>query len=225
MQQQSYQWIHEHVVNRMGDVDALAAYLPDVKTHSQLVKQSDRLYLSTLSRRVFRAGLKHALVDKKWPAFEKAFFDFHPLRVAMMTDEELDALMGNTDIIRHWGKIKSVRHNASFLLEIIEQHGSIGAWLANWPETEVIDLWLTLKKHGAHLGGNSGASFLRMVGKDTFMLTEDVVVALKAQGIVDKMPTSQRDLRLVQSAFNDWHQQSGVPMSHISRMLAMTVNY
>jgi len=66
---------------------------------------------------------------------------------------------------------------------------------------------------------------LRMVGKDTFLLTEDVVVALMAQGIVDKKPTSKADLQKVQSAFNDWQQQSGRPFCQLSRMLAMTVNY
>ena len=79
-----------------------------------------------------------------------------------MTDEEMDALMGNTDIIRHWGKIKSVRHNASYLLEVIEEFGSVGNWLAQWPVTDITGLWLTLKKQGAQLGGNSGPSFLRM---------------------------------------------------------------
>jgi len=32
-------------------------------------------------------------------------------------------------------------------------------------------------------------------------------------------------LRKVQSAFNDWQQQSGRPFCQLSRMLAMTVNY
>jgi len=57
------------------------------------------------------------------------------------------------------------------------------------------------------------------------MLSEDVVVALKAQGIVDKRPTSQKDLQKVQQAFTGWQQQSGRDLCQISRLLAMTVNY
>ena len=41
-----------------------------------------------------------------------------------------------------------------------------------------------------------------MVGKDTFVPTDDMVAALKAQGVIDKAPTSQKDLAAVQAAFN-----------------------
>ncbi|WP_101759402.1 DNA-3-methyladenine glycosylase I [Oceanicoccus sp. KOV_DT_Chl] len=220
-----FDFIYHHVLERYGDERKFEALLQTPKTASQLIKQSDSFYLSAMSRRIFRAGLKHALVDAKWPAFEQAFFQFNPRRVAMMSDDELDALMANTAIIRHWGKIKSVPVNAGFLLAIIEEYQSVGHWLAQWHSDDVVGLWTALKKQGSQMGGNSAASFLRMVGKDTFILTEDVVVALIAQGIVDKKPTSQKDLAKVQAAFNQWMEQSGRPLCQISRMLAMTVNY
>ncbi len=220
-----FDWIYQHVVERLGSARELESYMPKPATTRQLRAKDDAFYLSTMCRRVFRAGLKHSVVDNKWPGFEKAFFGFNPRRVAMMSDEEMDSLMGNTDIIRHWNKIKSVRYNASLMLEMMDEHGSIGNWLAQWPADDVVGLWALLKKEGAQLGGNSGPYFLRMVGKDTFVLTEDVVVALKAQGVVDKKPTSQKDLKLVQSAFNQWAEQSGRPLCQISRLLAMTVNY
>ncbi len=82
------------------------------------------------------------------------------------------------------------------------------------------------EKHGSQLGGLSAPRFLRMVGKDTFVPSYDVVAALNAQKIVDKAPTSLRDLAIVQNAFNQWHEQSGGrPMSQISMMLAYTVNH
>ena len=44
--------------------------------------------------------------------------------------------------------------------------------------------------------------------------------------IIDKVPTSLRDLALVQDVFNQWHEESGGrPMSQISMMLAYTVNH
>jgi hypothetical protein len=64
-----------------------------------------------------------------------------------------------------------------------------------------------------------------MVGKDTFIPTYDVVAALNAQNIVDKVPSSQRDQAAVQAAFNEWHEQSGRPMCQLSMMLAYTVNH
>ncbi len=217
--------IYQQVLNRFPAAAELEALLPQAKTEQQLVAVDDAQYLSAMSRRIFRAGLKHALVDAKWPAFEQAFFAFQPVRVAMMSDDELDALMANRAIIRHWGKIKAVRHNAAMVLELAEQHGSFGHWLSSWPGQDIVGLWWYLKKQGRQLGGNSAAYFLRMVGKDSFVLTGDVVAALQSQGIVDKAPTAKRDLQIVQQAFNGWQQQSGRPLCQISRLLAMTVNY
>jgi 3-methyladenine DNA glycosylase Tag len=64
-----------------------------------------------------------------------------------------------------------------------------------------------------------------MAGKDTFIPSDDVVAALKAQKVVDKVPSSQRDQAAVQSVFNQWHSDSGRPMSQLSAMLAFTVNH
>jgi 3-methyladenine DNA glycosylase Tag len=220
-----FDWIYQHVLQRLGDARELESFLTLPNTAAELTAKEDSYYLSTMSRRIFRAGLKHSLVDAKWSAFEKAFFQFNPARVAMMSEEELEGLMANRGIIRHWNKLKSVPANAALLLEVIEQHGSVGQWLADWPVDNIVGLWTLLKKQGTQLGGNSGAYFLRMVGKDSFILTEDIVVALKALGIVDKRPGSQKDLQAVQQAFNQWQQQSGRPLCQISRLLSMTVNY
>ena len=222
---QDFDVIQQHCIDRFGSLSALNQQLLGPKTPAELIAQRDSYYFSAMCRRVFRAGLKHSLVDAKWPAFEQAFYQFELGRVAMMSDEEQDRLMANTAIIRHWPKLKSVRQNASFLLEVIEQHHSIGEWLAQWPEQDIVGLWTFLKKQGTQLGGNSGALFLRMVGKDTFLFTPDVVAALIAQGIVDKTPTSQKDLKKVQLAFNSWQSQSQRPLCQISHMLALTVNY
>ena len=75
-------------------------------------------------RRVFRAGLKHTLVDGKWPEFEKAFFGFDPEKISLMSDEQLENMMQNDKIIRHWGKIKAVRANAFMVSSIAEKEGS-----------------------------------------------------------------------------------------------------
>lgn len=51
------------------------------------------------------------------------------------------------------------------------------------------------------------------------------MAALNAQGIVDKVPTSQRDLAAVKEAFNTWREQSGRPLCQLSVMLAHTANH
>ena len=221
-----YKWLHEYCLNRFGSAAELEAHLPVPNTPAQLRKISDDRYLSTLALRVFRAGLKHSVVDAKWPAFEEVFFKFDPEKVVLMSAEHLERLMQDARIIRHLGKLKSVPRNAQFILDEEKERGSFGALIADWPVTDIVGLWTYLKKRGHQLGGLSAPRFLRMVGKDTFVPSYDVVAALNAQKIVDKVPTSLRDLAIVQDTFNQWHEQSGGrAMSQISMMLAYTVNH
>ncbi|MBU1330792.1 MAG: DNA-3-methyladenine glycosylase I [Gammaproteobacteria bacterium] len=220
-----YQWLNEYCLNRFGSAAALEAQLPQPRTAAQLRAISDDRYLSIMSLRIFRAGLKHSLVDAKWPAFEQAFFGFAPEKVVLMGAEHLERLMQDTRLIRHLGKLKSVPRNAQFILDVGQEKGSFGALIADWPVSDIVGLWKYLAKQGNQLGGLSAPRFLRMVGKDTFVPSDDMVAALKAQGIVDKLPTSQRDRAAVQAAFNQWHAQSGRPLCQLSVMLAHTVNH
>jgi len=221
-----YRWLHEYCLNRFGSEAALRAHLPQPRDAAELRAMSDDRYLSQISLRIFRAGLKHSLVDAKWPAFEQVFFGFDPQKVVLMTGDHLERMMQDTRLIRHLGKLSSVPRNAQMVLDLAHEHGSFGAFIADWPVNDIVGLWKLLAKRGNQLGGLSAPRLLRMVGKDTFVPTEDVVAALKAQGIVDKAPTNARDLALVQAAFNEWHAQSGgVPLCQLSMMLAYTVNH
>jgi hypothetical protein len=62
------------------------------------------------------------------------------------------------------------------------------------------------------------------MGKDTFLLTQDVCDALVNQGYMEKFsPTAQRDLKRVEQVFNDLRAESGRSLCEISRILACTV--
>ena len=220
-----FQWMLEYGINRFGSLKALEARLPHAATQAQLLAVPDDRYLSLIALRVFRAGLRHSVVDAKWPNFEEVFWQFNPEKVVLLSAEHIERLMQDTRIIRHLGKLKSVPRNAQMLLDIRHEFGSFGAFLAQWPEDDIVGLWRYLAKHGHQLGGLSAPRFLRMAGKDTFVLSDDVVAALVAQGIVTKRPTSQRDLALVQEAFNRRQAQSGRPLCQLSMLLAMTVNH
>ena len=209
---------------RAGGDAALAQRLPKPKTATALKAFSDDRYLSEMCKRVFRAGLKHSLVDNKWPAFEEVFHGFEPKRVRAITDEGLEALMGERRIIRHWGKIKSVRANAAAICELADEQGGVGAYLADWPSSDIVGLWEDMTKRFAQLGGNSGPYFLRMVGKDSFILTPFVVRALNHWGAFDGEPKGKGAKRQVQAAFNDWANQSGRPLCQLSMILAMSVD-
>ncbi|WP_220813499.1 DNA-3-methyladenine glycosylase I [Pseudomonas paralcaligenes] len=220
-----YQWLHEYCLNRFGSAAALEARLPQPVSEAELRVLGDDRYLSQMALRIFRAGLKHSLVDAKWPAFEEVFFGFDPEKVVLMGAEHLERLMQDTRLIRHLGKLKSVPRNAQFILDVRKEKGSFGALIADWPASDIVGLWKYLAKHGNQLGGLSAPRFLRMVGKDTFIPSNDMVAALKAQEIIDKAPTSQKELAAVQAAFNEWQAQSGRPLCQLSMMLSFTVNH
>ena len=201
----------------------IRARLPAVTSDEALAALPDDRYLSTISRRVFRAGMNHAVVDSKWDAFEQAFWQFNPAACQLIDDARFEVLMQNRDLIRHWGKMKTIPINAQMVLDTSTEHGSFGQFIAQWPEDDIVSLWLYLKKQGAHLGGDGAARLLRMVGKDTFVLSDDVVRVLINEGVVSKKPTSVRDLKAAQGYFNELKAQTDESYSAISMVLALSI--
>jgi len=202
---------------------AIEARLPRPKSASELAAFGDDRYLSQMSLRVFRAGLKHSLVDAKWPAFEDAFQGFDPRSVRAMPDEALEKLIGDARLIRHWGKLKSVRDNAAAMLAISEDFGSFGGWLGTWPAGNVVALWDALADRFSQMGGASGPMFLRMVGKDTFVLSKSVIAGLK-QWAELPAPKNRGGRATAQACFNAWAAETGRPLSQLSLILAMSVD-
>jgi 3-methyladenine DNA glycosylase Tag len=219
-----FEAIEERARERVGGAQALAARLPQAKSADELRATPDDRYLSQLSLRVFRAGLKHSLVDAKWPAFEEAFLGFEPRRVVAMPDEELEALLEDRRLIRHWGKLKAVRDNAAAVLALGEEKGGFGAYLADWPRDDTVALWDDLGRRFSQMGGNSAPYFLRMVGKDTFILTESVINGLSHWEAFKGQPRSKADKRRVQEVFNAWRRLTSRPLCQISMILALSVD-
>jgi 3-methyladenine DNA glycosylase Tag len=214
--------IHDAALTRHAAA-ALEARLSQPKTPDELRAAPDDRYLSQMQLRIFRAGLKHSLVDAKWPAFEEVFFGFEPRRVRAMSDEALEGLLGDARLIRHWGKLKSVRDNAAAMLEVAGERGGFGAWLADWPADDVVGLWEALAKRFSQMGGNSGPTFLRMVGKDTFILSPSVVAGLKHWAGMAS-PKNRADRIAAQRVFNEWAAETGRPLCQLSLILACSVD-
>ncbi|HIG67269.1 MAG TPA: DNA-3-methyladenine glycosylase I [Porticoccaceae bacterium] len=220
----SFQSIYDIAVKNRGSVELLEAILPKHKTPEVLAELTDDRYLSMMTRCVFRAGFVWRVIDNKWPGFESAFSNFNPMAVAHFSDERLEELAQDRSIVRNFTKIVSVRNNAVYVLDKQRSHGSFGAFIAEWPTSNITGLWLELKKKGCRLGGNSGPMMLRSMGKDTFLITKDVCAALVNHGFVDKISqTSQRDLKQVETVFGALRDQSGRSLCEISRILACTV--
>ncbi len=219
--------IFQRAAQRKGGDDALEALLPDpqhsAKTPQQLSALDDTEILAEMTKCVFRSGFVWKIIENKWPGFEAAFHGFDVTRCAMLSDEDLEQLQNNTDIVRNAKKIISVRNNAQYILDMRREHGSFGKFLSQWPQHDFVELWAHLKKNGDRLGGQTGRFCLRFIGRDTPMFSTDVVKALVQQQVVDKEPTSKKALLATQEAFNQWQRESGRPYAQISRVLACSV--
>jgi len=216
--------IRSRAAKRKGGDKALAALLPTLTTSEALAALPDDRILAEMTRRIFCSGFNWTVIDKKWPGFEAAFLGFDPSRLLVQPPEFWDRLVSDPGIVRHGAKIMSVAHNARFVADISAEHGGFGRFLANWPVTDQVGLLDLLAKRGARLGGNTGAYFLRFIGKDGFMLSRDVIACLRDAGLdIAEAPASKRDLARVQQQFNAWAKETGLPYTHLSRICAMSI--
>ncbi len=219
----SFDQLYAIAAGRHGGPQALESLLPVPKSRDALAAIPDDRWLSEMTRRVFQAGFNWSVVDTKWPGFEAAFEGFEVNRCAMLNDDDLDRLLADPRVVRNGAKIRSVRENAGFLADLAAAHGSAARVFADWPSETFADLLELLKTRGARLGGLTGGLAMRSLGKDSFLLSTDVVAALKREGVIDGPPGSRRAGLAIQAAFNAWMAESGRGLSQISRVLALTV--
>lgn len=216
--------IHERAAKRKGGEKVLAALLPKKRDNKALAKLGDDRILAEMARRVFSAGFVWSVIDKKWPGFEEAFLGFNPKRLLFQPAEFWHDLASDKRIVRNPQKIKSVRENAKFVSDIAAEHGSFGKFLATWPADDQLGLVDLLAKRGSRLGGNSGQYLLRFLGRDSFILTNDLMLCLRDSGVpISEKGTSKKDLKLAQAQINEWAKESGLPLTHISRICALSI--
>jgi 3-methyladenine DNA glycosylase Tag len=212
----------ERAAQRKGGASAVESLLPRIRSPRTLATIPDDRWLAGMTRAVFRAGFRWQVIESKWPGFEAAFNGFEPGPIAVYSDEDLDRLATDTRIVRQWRKIAATRRNARFVVDLAAEHGSAARFFARWPDDDFVGLLEVLKREAAWMGGTSAQYFLRDMGKDSFILSRDVVAALIRERIVDRQPGSRADFAAVQTAFNQWREQSGRCLAHISRVLALT---
>ncbi len=221
-----FEEIEAIAAEKQGGADRLAKRLAEHDpplSEADLEKTGDDRWLSMFTRCIFQAGFSWKVIDRKWPGFEEAFEGFDVARLAFLPDEAFEALLKDTRIVRNAAKIRSVQANAVFLRDLAREHGSAASFFAHYPVTDQIGLMEILKKRGTRLGGKTGQLGLRFMGKESFVLTSDVVNALVREGIVENENMSKKNLMAIQVAFNEWKTTSGRYFNEISRILAFSV--
>jgi 3-methyladenine DNA glycosylase Tag len=219
-----FRTIRARAEKRKGGPKGLEKLLPRKPDIKAVAKLADDRILAEMTQRVFSAGFAWSVIENKWPGFEKAFLGFKPAKLVFQPDDFWHDLLSDTGIVRNGAKIQSVRENAAFVQDISKEHGSFGKFLAQWPSSDQVGLLDLLARRGSRLGGNSGQMFLRFVGWDGFVTSQDVVACLRDAGLdIAEEVKSKGDLAKVQAQFNAWASETGLPYVHLSRICAMSI--
>ena len=221
---QKFAEIQARAIERKGGAQALQDLLPSVASEAQFLALPDHRILAMMCKAINQAGFNWTVISNKWPQFEEAFFGFDVDRLAMLSAEQWEAYCNDTRVVRHWPKIKALMENVSFVRAYSHEYGTFASFLNTYPASRQVELMAFLKSHGSRLGGQTGQWLLRYIGKDAFVLTQDVVLALQLAGLdIPDQATSKRDLNKIQQLFNDWADETGLPYTHLGKIAAYSV--
>ena len=209
-------------IARCGSEQALADQLSKPATPAEVRAITDDRWLSDFSKSVFQAGFSWKVVEDKWPAFERVFLQFDLPGCAAMSDEALENTLKEEGIIRNRMKIKTIRDNARMLQDLSQHYGNLGTFFSDWQSTEYCDNVHQLAASGARLGGKTAQLTLRRLGVDSLIYTNDVIAALKREGVINSAPTSAKARTALQQTLNQWMAESGRSLNEISKILALS---
>lgn len=218
----SFSKVEEQAEYHHGSLSHIVEQVSEPLAKEQLIAIPDDRFLSELSKIIFQVGFNWTVVEKKWPAFEERFFGFKLDGCAFLSDEQLDAKGKSGQLIKNWPKLRAIRDNAIWLRELRDEHEGLGRYFVKLGDGRYCDAIKTLQKQGTRVGAKTAQFWLRRIGVDSLILSEDVVIALKRFQIIDKEPTSQKAWNKLQEALDFWQQESGHSLTYISRMLAFS---
>lgn len=89
----------------------------------------DRRLFEKLVLEGAQAGLSWLTILRKRGNYRRAFHGFDPKTIAAYSQADIDRLLQDAGIVRNRLKIESAIHNAKRVLEITQEHGSLGSFL------------------------------------------------------------------------------------------------
>ena len=136
----------------------------------------------------FQSGLSWLTILRKREAFREAFAGFDFARVARFGERDVERLLADASIVRHRGKIESAINNARRAEELVEEAGSLGAFVWRFePPPSARPARLTRET----LGSLSQTDESRALAKElkrrgwTFVGPTTVYAFMQAMGLVD----------------------------------------
>jgi DNA-3-methyladenine glycosylase I len=129
-----------------------------------------------------QAGLSWWTILQKRACYRKVFHDFQPEKVARMTDRQLEKLVEDPGIVRHRGKIFSVRQNARAWMELNDPVDWIWDFVGGKPK---VNRWSNLSEIPASTPESDALSrALRKAGFN-FVGSTTMYAFMQAAGLVD----------------------------------------
>ncbi len=105
----------------------------------------DRHLYEMLTLEGAQAGLSWSTILRKREGYRQAFADFDPKVVARFTTKDVERLLADPGIVRNRLKVESTVSNASRVLEVQEELGSLDAYLWAFVDGEpIVNRWRSL---------------------------------------------------------------------------------
>lgn len=149
----------------------------------------DRKLFEMLILEGAQAGLSWETVLKKREGYRRAFHQFDPARVAAMTDDELEALRENPEIIRNRLKIFSARKNGRVFLDIQEEFGSFSSYVWEFVGGKpIVNRWQSMAEVPATTAESDALSIDLKKRGMSFVGSTIIYAFMQAVGMVNDHP-------------------------------------
>lgn len=133
-----------------------------------------------------QAGLSWEIILKRREGYRKAFHNFDPVKVAKMSDAELESVLLDQGIIRNRLKVFAARQNAEVFLEIQQEFGSFDQYVWRFVGGKpIVNHWRQFKEVPCFSKESDAlAKDLKKRGM-TFVGTKIMYSFMQAVGMVD----------------------------------------
>jgi DNA-3-methyladenine glycosylase I len=102
----------------------------------------DKIHFEFLVLEAAQAGLSWSTVLKKRDGYRKAFAGFDVQKVASFTEEKVQELIGNPEIIRNQAKIRAAINNAIQFIRVQEEFGSFDKYIWSFVKGKpIVNKW------------------------------------------------------------------------------------
>jgi len=150
----------------------------------------------------FQSGLSWLTILRKRENFRTAFAGFDFNKIAIFNDDDVQRLLQDAGIVRHRGKITATINNAQRALELVDEFGSLAAYVWQWQPSEV----------EAHVGKGEYNQPIPSITKTSQALSKD----LKKRGWKFFGPTTAYAFMQAMGLVND-HMQGCDCWSQVER--------